>query len=102
MPSSSRSRLPISESAAPIDRAKSFIRLPSPEFYRRDALSLPAVLVRMSMRGMRMPMPALDRHHHDMAVAHAALGDDLIGERFHLATASLQHGHLEARIVVDV
>jgi hypothetical protein len=39
-----------------------------------------------------MPGVGLDRHHHDMAVAHAALGDDVVGERLHLGAASSSGG----------
>ena len=38
----------------------------------------------------------LDRHHDDMAMAHPALGDDVVGERLHVGAASLQHRHFQA------
>src|SRR5437868_7085084 len=97
MPSSSGSRRPIREIAATTDRAKSFIQpTPCPS----GAASFPVGLDAM---GMRMPVRMLlDRHHHDMAVAYAALGDDAVGERLHLAAAPLQHRDLEAGIVVDM
>jgi len=50
---------------------------------------------------MRVRM-RLDRHHHDLAVANAALGDDMIGERLHLAAPSFEHRDLKTGIVVDV
>src|SRR5690349_21782037 len=78
MPSNSASRRPISDNAAATDRAKSFIQ-PVPGASREASfpVRLGAMRVRVSMR--------LDRHHHDMAVANAALGDDMVGERLHLA-----------------
>src|SRR5262245_46411456 len=101
MPSSSASSRPISDSAAATDRAKSFIQ-PAPG--AGGVASLPmrfrARRVRMRM-GMRVRM-RLDRHHHDMAVADAALGDDMVRERLHLAAPPLQHRDLETGIVVDV
>src|SRR6478752_377849 len=97
MPSSSGSRRPISETAAATDRAKSFIQ-PMP--CASGAASFPMGLDAMGM-GMAMRM-RFDRHHHDMAVAHAALGDDVVGECLHLAATPLQHRDLETGIVVDM
>ena len=56
----------------------------------------------MRIRTVRMPVLAVDRHHHDMAVANAAFGDDVIGEGLHLAAAALQHRDLETGIVIDM
>ncbi len=58
---------------------------------------------------MRMPMPALarlfvrrGRDHHGAAVAHAALGDDVVGEMADLAAGALQRRHLHAAVVVEM
>src|SRR5579871_6142004 len=44
----------------------------------------------------------LGRQNGDLTMAHAALGDDVVGERFHLSAASAQHRHLEATFAVDM
>ncbi len=41
-------------------------------------------------------------HEHNMPVAHAALGDDVVGKRLHLGTASLEHANFDTTIVADV
>src|SRR4051812_31125538 len=60
-----------------------------------------AVTMRMAV-GMPVIRRRLDRHHHDLAVAHAALGDDVIGECLDLAAHAFQHGHLKAAFLVDM
>ena len=47
-------------------------------------------------------LAGIDRHQDDVTVAHAPFGDDMVGERLHLGTAPLQHGHFEATVVADV
>ena len=42
------------------------------------------------------------RDHHHAAVAHAALGDDVIGEMLDLAAGALQRRHLHAAVVVEM
>jgi hypothetical protein len=42
------------------------------------------------------------RHEHDVAVAHASLGDDVVGKCFHFGTASLEHGHFQTTVVVEM
>ena len=44
----------------------------------------------------------LGRHQHDAAVAHAALGDHVLGEVLHGAGLALEHGHLHAAVMVEV
>src|SRR3569833_2026631 len=51
---------------------------------------------------MAAPVRYRDRHHHDMAVTDAALGDDLLGERLHFAPRALQHGDLETALGIDM
>jgi hypothetical protein len=54
---------------------------------------------------MRMRVVAgakLDRHDDDAAVAHAALGDHVVGEVPHLAGLALEHGDLHAAVVVEM
>src|SRR5689334_23213126 len=102
MPSNSASRRPISDNAAATDRAKSFIQLASGACAESFPVPLGAERPRKRV-GMRMRVRVrLNRHHHDMAVANAALGDDMVGERLHLAAAPLQNRDLEAGIMVDV
>ena len=60
----------------------------------------PSSAVRVLMT-MIVPM-RLDRHHHNMTVAHAALGDDVIGESPHIGPAPAQYGDLKAAIVIDM
>ena len=42
------------------------------------------------------------RQVDDLAVSHAAFGDDVVGELLHLSAGSLQHRHLHATFVVEV
>ena len=37
-----------------------------------------------------------------MAVAHAALGDDVVGELLHVGAAALEHGDLDAAFVIEM
>jgi hypothetical protein len=60
-----------------------------------------AVAMRMSVV-IRMRRAVARRDIDDVAVPHAALGDDVIGERLHLRALALQHRHLEAALVVEV
>src|SRR5262245_28150647 len=65
-----------------------------------------------SRRAARMAVPTprgagsagegLRRHHDNAAVAHAALGDHVLGEVLHRAGLALEHGHLHAAVVVEV
>ena len=56
-----------------------------------------AVRVRVRVRG------ALGRRHVDhVAVAHAALGDYVIGERLHFRAAAFEHRHLEAACFIKM
>src|SRR5262245_12393127 len=68
---------------------------------REKTALLPLALGGMRMH-MAMPVMRLDRHHDDMAVTYAALGDDMIGERLHLGAAPLQHRDLETAVMIDV
>src|SRR5882757_5807632 len=42
------------------------------------------------------------RDHHHAAVAHAALGNDVVGEMPDLAAGALQRRHLHATVVVEM
>jgi hypothetical protein len=42
------------------------------------------------------------RHEHNMSVADAPLGNDVLGERLHLGAGALQHGHLETAVMIEV
>ena len=42
------------------------------------------------------------RDHHDAAVAHAAFGDDVVGEMPDLAGVAAQRRHLHAIVVVEM
>src|SRR5262245_5495497 len=53
-------------------------------------------------RGAAAAGEGLRRHQHDAAVAHAALGDHVLGEVLHRAGLALEHGHLHAAVVVEV
>ena len=44
----------------------------------------------------------LERHAHDLAVTHAALGDDMLAEMLHVISLSLQHRDLEAGVMVEM
>ena len=44
----------------------------------------------------------LRRHHHHAAVAHAALGDHVLGEVLHGAGLALEHCHFHATVMVEV
>src|SRR6516165_546712 len=60
------------------------------------ALAVMAMAVIMSMRAH------VRRHIGDVAVAHAALGDDVIGERLHLVAPALEHGDFETAVMVEM
>jgi hypothetical protein len=51
---------------------------------------------------MMMGGAGLNRQYHDMTMAHAALGNHVIGECLDLGASSPQDGHLKTGIVVDV
>ena len=42
------------------------------------------------------------RHVGDVAVTHAALRDDVIGERFHFGALALEHRHFETTVVIEM
>ncbi len=42
------------------------------------------------------------RHVGNVAVAHAALRDDVIGERLHVVALALEHRHFEAAVVIEM
>ena len=42
------------------------------------------------------------RHQHDAAVAHAALGDHVLGEMLHLLGLAAQDRHLHAAVMVEM
>jgi hypothetical protein len=44
----------------------------------------------------------LRRHHHHAAVAHAALGDHVLGEVLHGAGLTLEHCHFHAAVMVEM
>ena len=44
----------------------------------------------------------LDRYDYQPAVAHATLGDHVLGHVLHFASVPLQHGHFHAVAVVEV
>ena len=46
--------------------------------------------------------PGIRRHVGDVAVAHAALRDDVIRERLHLGALALEHRHFEAAVVIEM
>jgi hypothetical protein len=45
---------------------------------------------------------SLGGYHHQAAIAHAALGDDVIGEMLHLGSEPVQGGHFHAVVMVEV
>jgi hypothetical protein len=51
---------------------------------------------------MMMSGAGLNRQNHDMAVPHAALGNDMPGECFYFRTSSPEYGDLKTGIVIDV
>ena len=51
---------------------------------------------------VRMGRAAGRRHIDDMAVAHAAFGDHLVGERLDLGAAALEHGDFEAACLIEM
>ena len=57
-----------------------------------------SVFVRVRMR-MRAD---IRRHVGDVAVAHAALGDNVIRKRLHVGAPALEHRDLETAIVVEM
>src|SRR6476620_12293463 len=62
-----------------------------------------AMAVTMRMRVTVAVRHVLGRRDIDnVAVADSALGDDVIGERLHLAAVALQHGDLEAALLVEM
>ncbi len=42
------------------------------------------------------------RDHHDAAIAHAALGDDVVGKVPDLAAGALQRGHFHATVIIEM
>ena len=47
-------------------------------------------------------MRAIRRQINDLPVAHAAFGNDMVGELLHLDAASLQYGDFETAVVVEM
>ena len=61
------------------------------------------VIMRMTMVVVAVRVAAhIRRHVGDVAVAHAALGDDVIGERLHLVAPAFEHRDFEAAVVVEM
>jgi hypothetical protein len=52
----------------------------------------------MTVRIMLRRGRELHRHAHDLAVAHAALGDDMLAKLLHVGGLALEHRDLEAGI----
>ena len=44
----------------------------------------------------------LGGHHYQAPIAHAALGDHMIGEMADIHTLAAQHAHLQAGLVIDI
>lgn len=42
------------------------------------------------------------RHEYHVAMTDAALGDDVVGKRLHLGTATLEYGDFETAVMADV
>jgi hypothetical protein len=42
------------------------------------------------------------RHGDQLAIAHAALGDDVVGEMLHIGSLAAQHSDLHAAVVVEM
>ena len=63
------------------------------------------MIVMMMMRTMAASTRSggsFDRHAHQLAVTHAALGDDVLAEMLHLARLAAQHRDLEASVMVEM
>ena len=63
------------------------------------------VMIVMMMRTMAASTRSggsFDRHAHQLAVTHAALGDDVLAEMLHLARLAAQHRDLEASVMVEM
>jgi hypothetical protein len=58
-----------------------------------------AMAVRLSAT---MAVHAIGRQIDHVAVAHAALGDDVVGEFLHFGAAALEHGDFHAALVVEM
>ena len=56
----------------------------------------------MAVRGSVRRGRELHRHAHDLAVAHAALGDHMIGKWLHIVGLAPEHGHLQAGLMVEM
>src|SRR6202035_615758 len=53
-------------------------------------------------RAAAVRMRAIGRQIDDVAVAHAALGNDAVGELLHVGAAALEYGDLHAAFVVEM
>jgi hypothetical protein len=63
------------------------------------------MIVMMMMRTMAASTRSggsFDRHAHQLAVTHAALGDDVLAEMLHLARLAAQRRDLEASVMVEM
>ena len=50
-----------------------------------------------------MPVgPGIRRHVGDVAVAHAALRDDVVRERLHFGAPAFEHSNLETAVVIEM
>ncbi len=45
---------------------------------------------------------AIRRHEYNVAMAHAALSNDMVSERFYFGTGSLQNRHLKTAVMIEV
>ena len=61
------------------------------------------VAVRMAVRfAATVRVRAVSRQIDHVAVAYAALGDDVVGEFLHIGAAALEHGDFEAVVVIEM
>ena len=56
----------------------------------------------MVVRGSVRHGRELHRHAHDLAVAHAALGDDMLAELLQVLRPALEHRHFEAGVMIEM
>src|SRR5260221_14416296 len=76
-----------------------------PVRHRRDVASTARGGSGLSSNRMSVGMPGaigLHRHEDDVAVPHAALGDDAVRECLDFGAAAFEHRHFQATVVVEM
>ena len=86
-------------------------------FYRKQSIILSvapgagaAAVVTGRRMTVRCAVPALrtvlaqavGRQEHDMAMAHAAFGDDVVGKFLHVGATAFEHGNFHAAVVIEM